>query len=178
VTKQDSYPITASLSQFGYPIKTPKTDPNELLKSLARSDDLNLLEGFPVVLAHALNQDPSKITLDRSEASLEGTTTLERFQRLVGLSMALFDLYSLLPGGKRLKASLATSEAAEIALKHLPYPGQVLFVERFVEPKFMPQPRDIIGVAVVLNHQDRHITWNHPDQGKDDDRHDEESRND
>lgn len=117
MAKQEPIQITASLAQFGFPLaKAPKTDPNELLKTIAQSDDPRLLEGFPVVLAHALNQDPSKLALDRTEASLKGSPGRERFQRLVGLSLALFDLYSLLPGGRRLKVSLATSETAEIGL--------------------------------------------------------------
>lgn len=85
----------AALAQFGYPLFQAQVDPNDLLASMAESVDTRLLEGFPVVLAHALSGGEPKVDLAKAEAQLAAPEERKRFRQLAMLSFYLFDLYGL-----------------------------------------------------------------------------------
>lgn len=85
------------LSQYGYPLLEPDqmADPNKLLASLSKSQDSRLLEGFPVVLANALDKHGEKVDFAASEKLLPDAASRRRFRELAALSFYLFGLFSL-----------------------------------------------------------------------------------
>lgn len=87
----------AALSRFGYPLFQPEKtdDPNALLADLVESDDVRLMEGFPVVLAHCLAGGDSRLDLGKAENLLSSAEHKGSFWRLVAVSYQLFELYSL-----------------------------------------------------------------------------------
>jgi hypothetical protein len=113
----DAYLMTA-LSQYGYSLLQPEqmADPNELLAKLATSQDSRLLEGFPVVLANALEKHRDKLDLAAAEKFLKNESDLSRFRKLTALSFYLYGVFGLdtlkLPGrevGAKLLAELRNS---------------------------------------------------------------------
>src|SRR3989344_3211835 len=84
-----------ALGQYGYPLLEPelKADPNQLLAKLAESKDTRLLEGFPVVLANAALQKPSKFSTEKVVKSLKTPANRRLFRQLFKLSLNLYDLY-------------------------------------------------------------------------------------
>lgn len=95
-TGDAAYLLTA-LSQYGYSLLQPEqmADPNELLAKLAKSTDLRLLEGFPVVLANALEKHRDQVDLGAAEKLLENESSRARFRKLTALSLYLFDVFGL-----------------------------------------------------------------------------------
>lgn len=89
--------LFSALAQYGYSLLQPDemADPNELLAKLAKSPDPRLLEGFPVVLANALEKHRDKVSLSTAENMLHDESARERFRRLVALSVYLFDVFGL-----------------------------------------------------------------------------------
>jgi hypothetical protein len=83
------------LSQYGYSLIHPhqETDPNELLITLSKSKDLRLLEGFPVVLANALEKDGKRLNLASTERHLKNKFNRKRFDELVMLSFSIFKVF-------------------------------------------------------------------------------------
>lgn len=89
--------LLAALTQFGYPLFQPKTDPADLLATMAESADTRMLEGFPVVLANALSHEGARVDLKKAESQLGGLEERKRFRQLAMLSFYLFELYGLEP---------------------------------------------------------------------------------
>lgn len=89
--------LLAALSQFGYPTLEPNTwfDPNHILTQLVKTDDVRLMEGFPVVLANVLSQSESKVDLRQVEKQLYTVRHKKLFGTLIILSQSLFKLYGL-----------------------------------------------------------------------------------
>lgn len=89
--------LFSALAQYGYSLLQPDemADPNELLAKLAKSPDPRLLEGFPVVLANALEKHRGRVSLSAAENMLDDESARERFRRLVALSVYLFDVFGL-----------------------------------------------------------------------------------
>ena len=87
----------SDLAQYGYSLIHPDqvTDPNELLVALAKSKDLRLLEGFPVVLANALEKDAERLNLTATEQRLKNKVIRKRFDELVVLSFSIFKVFGL-----------------------------------------------------------------------------------
>jgi len=87
----------SDLAQYGYSLIHPDqvTDPNELLVALAKSKDLRLLEGFPVVLANALEKDAERLNLTSTEQRLKNKVIRKRFDELVVLSFSIFKVFGL-----------------------------------------------------------------------------------
>ena len=87
--------LLSAMSQYGYSLLQPDkmADPNELLTSLSQSDDVRVLEGFPVVLANALKKRPNEVNLRAAENLLKDDPARERFRRLTALSFLLFRLF-------------------------------------------------------------------------------------
>lgn len=87
----------SDLSQYGYSLIHPdqETDPNELLITLSKSKDLRLLEGFPVVLANALEKDAERLNLTSTEQRLKNKVIRKRFDELVVLSFSIFKVFGL-----------------------------------------------------------------------------------
>lgn len=92
--KGDSAYLLSAMSQYGYSLLQPDrmADPNELLTSLVTSEDARVLEGFPVVLANALEKHGDKVDLDAAQAGMMERDR-ERFRRLTALSFFLFDSF-------------------------------------------------------------------------------------
>ncbi|UPT74159.1 MAG: hypothetical protein M0D55_20490 [Elusimicrobiota bacterium] len=86
--KGDAAYLLSAMSQYGYSLLQPDrmADPNELLAGLAGSEDTRVLEGFPVVLANALEKHADKVDLDAALASLTDENVRERLRRLTALS--------------------------------------------------------------------------------------------
>lgn len=96
--------LLSAMSQYGYSLLQPDQmgDPNELLAALSQSDDSRVLEGFPVVLANALEKRRGAVDLAAAEASLKDEPERERFRRLTALSFYLFGVFgfeNLKPSG-------------------------------------------------------------------------------
>jgi hypothetical protein len=93
---EDVY-LYSALSQYGYSLLQPDefSDPNVLLSRLSQSEDPRLLEGFPVVLANALESHRDKVDLAAAELGLSGESARTRFRKLVWLSFNLFDVFGL-----------------------------------------------------------------------------------
>jgi len=93
----DSAHLMSALSQYGYSLLQPDqmADPNELLANLAGSKDSRLVEGFPVVLANALEKHREKVDLAAAEHFLKDEPARARFRKLTALSLYLFDVFGL-----------------------------------------------------------------------------------
>lgn len=87
----------SDLSQYGYSLIHPDqvTDPNELLVALSKTKDLRLLEGFPVVLANALEKNAEKLNLGLTVRRLNNKVIRKRFAELVVLSFSIFKVFGL-----------------------------------------------------------------------------------
>ena len=87
--------LLSAMSQYGYSLLQPDqmADPNELLTALSQSDDVRVLEGFPVVLANALQKRQNAVDLRAAENLLKDEPARERFQRLTALSFYLFGVF-------------------------------------------------------------------------------------
>jgi hypothetical protein len=99
--------LLSAMSQYGYSLLQPDqmADPNELLTALSQSDDVRVLEGFPVVLANALRKRPNAVNLRAAENLLKDEPSRERFRRLTALSFYLLDVFgfeNLKPAGHEL----------------------------------------------------------------------------
>jgi hypothetical protein len=94
--REDAY-LYSALSQYGYSLLQPDefSDPNVLLARLSQSENPRLLEGFPVVLANALESHRDKVDLAAAEVKLPGEPARTRFRKLVWLSFNLFDVFGL-----------------------------------------------------------------------------------
>lgn len=87
VKKED---LLKRLGQLGFPLFESQRaeDANLTLADLVRSDELRLLEGFPVVLANSALQgllDP-----DRVSGYLKSSADRARFESLLAMSLALY----------------------------------------------------------------------------------------
>ena len=93
----DSAALFAALGQYGYSLLQPDqmADPNELLANLAKSAAPRMLEGFPVVLANALEKHRDKVDLAAVEKLLPDESSRERFRKLMALSLYLFNVFGL-----------------------------------------------------------------------------------
>lgn len=93
----DSAYLLSALSQYGYSLLQPDqmADPNELLANLAKNADPRLLEGFPVVLANAIEKHRDKVDLAAAEHLLPDESSRERFHKLTALSLYLFNVFGL-----------------------------------------------------------------------------------
>jgi len=94
--REDAY-LYSALSQYGYSLLQPDefSDPNVLLARLSQSENPRLLEGFPVVLANAMESHRDKVDLETAEVELPGEPARTRFRKLVWLSFNLFDIFGL-----------------------------------------------------------------------------------
>ncbi len=100
----DAGSLLSAMSQYGYSLLHPDqmADPNELLTALSQSDDVRVLEGFPVVLANALQKRPNAVDLRAAENLLKDEPARERFRRLTALSFYLLGVFgyeNLRPAG-------------------------------------------------------------------------------
>ena len=117
LTGEDAY-LFSALSQYGYSLFQPDqmADPNDLLARLSQSQDMRLLEGFPVVLANAMEKRESQVDLSAAENSLTSNEAREKFRKLVALSLYLFDVF----GFENLKpAAVRRSDRWKTYLKEL-----------------------------------------------------------
>ncbi len=95
--------LLKALAQYGYPLFEPdaQVDLNQLLAELAVKKDPRLLEGFPVVLAHALGQPGVRFDVNKAGKGLSPSDN-RLLRALYRLSCELFDLYGLeFPGLKK-----------------------------------------------------------------------------
>lgn len=97
VSELNDADLNSMLSEYGYPLLYPQklADPNQLLVVLSKSKDLRLLEGFPVVLANALEKEPGKIDLAAAESRLKNNSIRRRFNELLLLSMFIYKAFGL-----------------------------------------------------------------------------------
>jgi len=81
----------AALARMGYPLLEPdkQEDPHEVLAALVQTDDVRLLEGFPVVLAHCLKEN-FKLNVERMEGLLSNEELRQRFWLMLATSRYLF----------------------------------------------------------------------------------------
>lgn len=98
--------LYSALAQYGYSLLQPDemADPNDLLARLSQSQDARLLEGFPVVLANALEKHASRVDLASAAGTLPSDEARDRFRKLAALSFYLFDVFGfgdLKPQGAR-----------------------------------------------------------------------------
>lgn len=146
----DAAYLLSSMSQYGYSLLQPDqmADPNELLAALSQSDDARVLEGFPVVLANALEKRRGAVDLRAAEALLKDGSAHERFRRLTALSFYLFGVFGfedLKPSGygslgegskllEELRDSMEHGRALPLGQKTLD-PGRVkkTFLRYFVQ---------------------------------------------
>lgn len=93
----NSADFNSMLSEYGYPLLHPQktADPNQLLVVLSKSKNLRLLEGFPVVLANALEKEPDKLNLSATENRLKDNSLRRRFHELIVLSMFIYRAFGL-----------------------------------------------------------------------------------
>jgi len=91
----DAAHLFSAMSQYGYSLLQPDemVDPNELLSALSQSDDVRVLEGFPVVLANALQKHRNAVDLQAAENLLKDDPARERFRRLTALAFHLFRVF-------------------------------------------------------------------------------------
>jgi hypothetical protein len=91
----DAAHLFSAMSQYGYSLLQPDemVDPNELLSALSQSDDVRVLEGFPVVMANALQKHRNTVDLRAAENLLKDDSARERFRRLTALSFHLFRVF-------------------------------------------------------------------------------------
>ena len=107
-----------ALAQYGYPLFEPdaQLDLNQLLAELAVKKDPRLLEGFPVVLAHALSRTGVSFDVNKAGESLSPSDR-RLLRALYQLSCELFNLYGLeFPGLK--KKDMAYNEKLRNDLAH------------------------------------------------------------
>ncbi|MFH0985908.1 MAG: hypothetical protein V1882_10310 [Candidatus Omnitrophota bacterium] len=87
------------LTRYGYVLSAPQDsmNPEEVLKALLDQEDMRLLEGFPVVLAHALSGHGTLQWEDKkwSPGKELFSKVKERWTVLMGLSLLLFRLFGL-----------------------------------------------------------------------------------
>lgn len=93
----DKAGLLDQLARYGYALAIPQEtlDPEEVLVALLRQEDARLLEGFPVVLAHALEEKKSlawesKGWSPQKELPVRGQ---KRWKALMTLSLLLFRLF-------------------------------------------------------------------------------------
>ena len=96
--------LLSAMSQYGYSLLQPDqmANPNDLLTALSQSDDVRVLEGFPVVLANALRKRPNAVDLRAAENILNDGPARERFRMLTALSFYLLGVFgyeNLKPSG-------------------------------------------------------------------------------
>lgn len=87
------------LAQYGYALAVPRSpvSPEKVLEELLRQEDGRLLEGFPVVLAHALSEKEQLIWEKKSWSPEKefSVKIRERWTGLMALSLLLFRLFGL-----------------------------------------------------------------------------------
>ncbi|MSR77269.1 MAG: hypothetical protein EXS63_03440 [Candidatus Omnitrophica bacterium] len=93
--------LCESLAAYGYPLLKPPTQPELVIKSLLEQDDFRLLEGFPVVLAHMLQEQETFDwgTSAQGLGSLSGKAQ-KRLLHFLALSYLLFQTEGLTQGCK------------------------------------------------------------------------------
>jgi len=107
-----------ALAQYGYPLFEPdsQVDLNQLLAGLVAKKDPRLLEGFPVVLAHALSRAGVRFDVNKAGESLSPSDR-RLLRALYRLSCELFDLYGLEFSGLK-KKGMAHDEKLRNDLAH------------------------------------------------------------
>ena len=55
-------------------------------------------------------------------------------------------------------------------MQHAAHPGEILLVQRLVEPQLAPQRLDRLSVGIALEHLDDHVPRAHMHQHEDQDR--------
>ena len=94
------------LAQYGYALSVPGTSaaaPEKVLETLLKQEDTRLLEGFPVVLAHAMagkNALAWENKVWRPGKAFSGKVR-DRFGVMLGLSALLFELFGMKEYHKR-----------------------------------------------------------------------------
>lgn len=96
---RDQHELFAQLAAYGYPLVEPAAprDPEGLLERLARQREPRLVEGFAVVLLHALRERAS-LRWEKKEWNPQrelGTRTAERLAGLLAVSGLLFRLFGV-----------------------------------------------------------------------------------
>ena len=93
--QEDLSYLLFAMTQYGYSLLEPErmADPNELLAKLSQSEDSRLLEGFPVVLANALEKHGDKVDLTAAEKLLKDEPRRKRLRRLVAFSTYMFGTF-------------------------------------------------------------------------------------
>jgi hypothetical protein len=83
------------LKTLGYPLLEPVDNPvvNETLAALVESEDLRLLEGFPLVLANGLKRN--LFDYDAAEKMLKKKEDKVQFHSLLLMSLALYEYLGL-----------------------------------------------------------------------------------
>ena len=95
--EEEGASLYSDLSQYGYFLIHPdqEADPKKLLITLSKSKDLRLLEGFPVVLANALEKYAERLDLVSAERHLKNKVNRKLFGELVMLSFSIFKVFGL-----------------------------------------------------------------------------------
>ncbi len=93
----DAADLSVALAQYGYSLLQPDrmADPNELLARLSQDKEPRRLEGFPVVLANALEKHRDLVDLAAAEKLLPDDHARRRFRKLTALSFHLFGVFGL-----------------------------------------------------------------------------------
>lgn len=96
---RDQHELFAQLAAYGYPVLEPAAprDPEGLLERLARQREPRLVEGFAVVLLHAL-QERASLRWEKREWNPRqalGARTAERLAGLLAVSALLFRLFGV-----------------------------------------------------------------------------------
>ncbi len=122
--------LMSDLARYGYALSQPlpvAREPEEVLSNLLKQDDPRLLEGFPVVLAHALKEKEA-LDWERSkpkQSLFEETPKKfqDRLAVLLSLSYLLFRLFGLEKKYEnRVLKLLSESEQGKDMLKKLSEP--------------------------------------------------------
>ncbi len=94
--------LARQLSRYGYALFEPdmNLDPHEVLASMVRSREARFLEGFPVVLANILTGSSKDFDVRKVERRLRDPADKKMFVQLMGLSMHLFNTFSVLDVAK------------------------------------------------------------------------------
>ena len=105
--------LLANLSKLGFPMFEPNEtlDVNEVLAEVVRSHDARLWEGFPVLLANAVER--YFFAPEQVEKQLVSKEQKDHFRHLMLFSGALFSLYHLsFSWWNRLKGRLSRTDKA------------------------------------------------------------------
>lgn len=149
------------LADWGYGLIRfeKRADPGELLRELVKTDEVRLLEGFPVVLTSWLTESESlPIRLDQVESGLESAGEKKRFRLLVASTWQLLGTHEGLEESRQPLREYLQSEDSNLmaAVRSSFAEGRKLNLGRIkLSPERLQTTFDNYVVATKLEKQER-----------------------